>query len=359
MKLAADFWQESSSAQRIIYILASLCSVGLIVLSVMGLAVRARLQEMASVVPTQECHPSTLVLGETTFQIQILPLGPDGLSNLPINTAGIAYWVDGTQTNPVFVLSPTPKNLAVVSTIDLGSQATATWADCTVVRYPVTAHEPGAFGIAVQQGITVFFPIDASGAGFVFTAALTGEPDHVLNRPTPAIQNTQSAHVTNTISPSPENTLPPSPAIANAPFVESTMEPVATDSVSSSVEDLSSVPEEDIILPAEEDAPVDSNRSDVLAEIGLLEVISSEDGENVMLNVSIYNYGGSAFIVSENSISLTQPDGTELVMIESEPFLPKEIAATETETFTFTFPHPSSSIATLKIFTVEYDVEDY
>ena len=37
----------------------------------------------------------------------------------------------------------------------------------------------------------------------------------------------------------------------------------------------------------------------------------------------------------------------------------KEIAPGVTETIYFTFPRPSSPTATLKIFTVEYDIEGY
>jgi hypothetical protein len=42
---------------------------------------------------------------------------------------------------------------------------------------------------------------------------------------------------------------------------------------------------------------------------------------------------------NNNVVSLTQPDGTPLIMINSEPALPKEIVADSTEIIYFTSLH--------------------
>src|ERR1700752_1052243 len=81
-------------------------------------------------IPTPDCGSRTLVLGKATFQIQNITRAPDGSLPVPTDTSGVAYWVEGTSTNYVFVLSPTPDNLALMSTITVGSTAKATWKNC-------------------------------------------------------------------------------------------------------------------------------------------------------------------------------------------------------------------------------------
>jgi hypothetical protein len=46
-------------------------------------------------------------------------------------------------------------------------------------------------------------------------------------------------------------------------------------------------------------------------------------------------------------------------MLTIKPRLPEEIKPGEIKTFDFTFRRPASQTATLKIFTVEYDIEGY
>ena len=130
------------------------------------------------------------MLGSATFQIQDLQRAADGSPTVPQGTSGVAYHVEGTGANPVFVLSPTSQNLQVVSSIDMGSLATVTWADCTVGSYRISAHEMDSFNdsspAAAPQGLTVYFPIDPSGAGFVFTGEFSAEQ---VNQPgTPTVQ---------------------------------------------------------------------------------------------------------------------------------------------------------------------------
>jgi hypothetical protein len=101
------------------------------------------------------------------------------------------------------------------------------------------------------------------------------------------------------------------------------------------------------------------NPTEIQAEIGLLETGTSSDGTMVNIGVSINNYGASPITLSTSDISLTQADGTLLNLAGSKPRLPQEIKAGQTKNFEFTFPRPSSPTTTLKIFTVEYDIEGY
>ena len=242
-------------------------------------------------VPTPDCGSPTLVIGSTTFQIQPLAPAPDGLLTVPPDTSNVAYWVNGTNKNYVFVFSPTQENISFMSTITVGSTAKATWKNCNSTTYTLSAPQPGSFNSSALpdqsvDGITIFFPSDATGAGFVFSGELTEEQISTFN--TPAV-----------------------------------------------------------------------GASDIQAEISLLETTASADGTTIRVGVSIQNYGSAPFTLSTSDVSLTQQDGTALNMVSSEPTLPKEIAPGTTETVYFTFPRPTSPTATLKIFTVEYDIEGY
>lgn len=243
------------------------------------------------IIPTPDCGTPTLVLGTTTFQIQTITPGTDGSLNVPSDTSGIVYWVDGTNKNYVFVFSPTQDNISFMSTVTAGIRAKATWKNCNSTTYTLSTSQPGAFRSAALpnqsvDGITVFFQMDASGAGFVFSGELTEEQISTFN--TPAI-----------------------------------------------------------------------GASDVQAEISLLETTSSADRTTIRVGVSVQNYGAAAFTLATSDVSLTQQDGTSLNLVSSEPALPKEIASGVTETIYFTFPRPASPTATLRIFTVEYDIEGY
>jgi len=240
-------------------------------------------------VPTTDCGSSTLLLGSSAFQIETLQPGADGTLAVPSDKSGIAYWVEGTNSNYTFVLSPTPENLATMSTLTAGSTAKVTWSDCNSTSYSLAAPQQGSFNSAALpdqsvDGITVFFQTDPSGASFVFTGELTEEQISTFNTPVPG---------------------------------------------------------------------------DIQAEISLLETTTSPDGGSIRVGVSIQNYGTAAVALSGTDVTLTQPDGTPVGMLSSEPPLPKEIAPGTTETIYFFFYRPASPTATLKLFTVEYDLEGY
>ena len=98
---------------------------------------------------------------------------------------------------------------------------------------------------------------------------------------------------------------------------------------------------------------------DIQAEISLLEMTASPDGGSIRVGVSIQNYGAATFTLSGTDVTLIQPDGTPVGMLSSEPPLPKQIASGVTETIYFFFYRPASPTATLKLLSVEYDLEGY
>ena len=304
MKPPANANQNFSSSNRSkIIIVAVLLGIGIITLLILlgflflgngfqFLTPATQTQVLPTLfVPTPDCGSPTLVIGSTTFQIQPLALAPDGVLTVPPDTSGVAYWVNGTNKNYVFVFSPTQENISFMPTVTAGSTAKATWKNCNSTTYTLSAPQQGSFnGSALPaqsvDGITIFFPSDASGAGSVFTGELTEEQISTFN--TPAV-----------------------------------------------------------------------GASDVQAEISLLETTSSADRTTIRVGVSIQNYGQTPFTLSPTDVSLTQQDGASLNLVSSEPPLPKEIASGVTATIYFTFPRPASPTVTLKIFTVEYDVEGY
>jgi hypothetical protein len=198
--------------------------------------------------------------------------------------------VEGTNTNYVFVLSPTSNNLALQTALKTGDLVTIFWANCTTVSFAVSAIETGQLSdpaILDQSipGMSVFVQADPSTAGFVVKGELPEETVDVLDTPRP-------------------------------------------------------------------------DQSGILAEVSLLETSTSPDG-TIKVDISIRNYGQTAFTILPDNISLTPQDAAPVIMVSSKPRLPEEIKPGETKTIEFTFPRPSSQTATLKIFTVEYDIEGY
>ena len=201
--------QNSSSNKTKIIIMAVLLGLGILALIILlgFLLLRNGFQLAAPatltppiptiIVPTPDCGSPTLVLGTSTFQIQTLTPGTDGSLTVPLDTSGIAYWVDGTNKNYVFVFSPTQENISFMSTVTAGSTAKATWKNCNATTYSLSAPQPGSFnGSALPDqsvdGITVFFQMDASGAGFIFSGELTEEQISTFNTPASGASDIQA-----------------------------------------------------------------------------------------------------------------------------------------------------------------------
>jgi hypothetical protein len=124
-----------------------------------------------------DCGFSTLTLGTATFQIQELMRQADGSLSIPGDTSGIAYHIAGTESKAVFILSPTPQNISVMSTISVGSPVTALGAGCTPITYSLTAPQVGRLDGSIFAGdaadsIAIFFPTVSSGEGFLYQGRL-------------------------------------------------------------------------------------------------------------------------------------------------------------------------------------------
>jgi len=302
MKQPMNRKQNASSSQRTqIIIVSSLLGVGILALcGLLAYIFRGNLSQLMTpatptviiptmFIPTADCGTPTLVIGSATYQIQNLTSAADGTLTVPADTSGVAYWVNGTNTNYVFMLSPTPDNLSLLSSITAGTMAKATWKDCNSTSYSLGAPEQGSMNVSTlpnqtSQGVTLFIQSDPSGNGLLVNGEIAEEQISTFNTP---------------------------------------------------------------------------SASEVQAEISLIETTTSTDGTTIRVGISIQNYGAAGFTLSTTDVTLTAQDDTPLMMVSSEPPLPKEIAPASTETFYFTFPRPPSPTAAFKIFEIEYDIEGY
>jgi hypothetical protein len=98
---------------------------------------------------------------------------------------------------------------------------------------------------------------------------------------------------------------------------------------------------------------------EVNAEISLLDSSTSKDLKTIQVVISILNYGSEPISLTTGDISLTPEDESPLQISSSDPQLPQVIGPAESREFTLIFVRPDTAVATLKIFTVEYDLEGY
>ena len=243
---------------------------------------------LARFFPGDDCRPS-LVLGSRSFEIRTLKPGSDGSLDIPRNQPERAYWVEGTQTNLVFGLSPVPENLSLVSSLKPEAAATVTWANCNTATYSLSAAlqglpEDASLLDQSSSQITIFIPADALSSGTVIQGELLEETITAFDTP---------------------------------------------------------------------------DASALQTEISLLETATSPDGSTLTVGVSIYNYGQRAITLSTGDVSLTPEAASPLAPVRVEPPLPIEIEAGTTKTIYLTFLRPSTTTATLKVFTVEYELEGY
>ena len=230
------------------------------------------------------CGQSVLQIGEVIYQIKETKTKSDGSLKISSDTPDIAYWVNQTDTNHVFALSPTSENLALQNTNP--DEAIVTWANCNSSTYTLSAPEAGVPNISTLldqsfSGITIL--VQNGNAGFVIHGEFMSEEIQAFNTPDP---------------------------------------------------------------------------SSIQAEISLLETIPSADKTTIQVSVSILNNGQTDITLTPNDVSLLIRDSI-VMLLNSNPPLPKEIAVGVTETFSFTFTYPTVPGATLKVFSVEYELDGY
>jgi hypothetical protein len=99
--------------------------------------------------------------------------------------------------------------------------------------------------------------------------------------------------------------------------------------------------------------------SDVVVEISVHGIITSADRSTITVRISIYNIGQSDATLTANDISLKPENAMPQPPVKTVPGLPFVIKAGDMKPIDLTFPRPVAAIATLKVFTAEYDLEGY
>jgi len=130
------------------------------------------------------CGKSTLQIGDVVYQIKETKTKSDGSLKTPSNTPDIAYWVNQTETNHVFALSPTSENRALQNANP--EQAVVTWANCNSSTYVLSAPQAGVpdMNALLDQsisGITIFVQ-----DSFVMHGEFIGEEIQVFDTPDPS-----------------------------------------------------------------------------------------------------------------------------------------------------------------------------
>ncbi len=139
-------------------------------------------------IPTPACNEPKLSLGAARFRIETLARAADGSLNVPVDTPDVAYWVEGTNINYVFALSPTPNNLTMSTSLKKGDLVSIRWADCRLEEYIVKAIETGLLDTSILAnqsavGATIFVRTGSSTEGIVIKS---GQPEpKVIDTPGP------------------------------------------------------------------------------------------------------------------------------------------------------------------------------
>jgi hypothetical protein len=103
----------------------------------------------------------------------------------------------------------------------------------------------------------------------------------------------------------------------------------------------------------------DPGQFNIKAEIGMLEASQSLLDGFILARVSIHNYGGSEFTLAAVDVSVTGEDGQLVSLQHSDPILPQILAPGETREFEFLFPGAPFPNPVLRIFNVEYNLDDF
>lgn len=130
------------------------------------------------------CEESTLKIGDIVYRIKEIKTKSNDFLKIPSNTPDIAYWVNQTDINHVFALSPTAENLSLQNANP--EQAILTWDNCNSSTYVLSAPQAGTSDMnkLLDQsfsGITIFVQ-----DGFVIRGEFIGEEIQVFDTPDPS-----------------------------------------------------------------------------------------------------------------------------------------------------------------------------
>jgi hypothetical protein len=132
------------------------------------------ISELLNPIPTPQCIQPVLKIGGAQLPIKSIARAADGSLPIPAQPEN-AFWVEGTNINYVFVLSPTPNNNTLSTDIKTGANITISWADCTTEEYVVNTIDsqvPIDSSLFDQShgGVTIVQPTSSSLASLIIHA---------------------------------------------------------------------------------------------------------------------------------------------------------------------------------------------
>ncbi len=151
-----------------------LLALTVIILMAAVVAIGPRL--LAPPAPTPPCIETTLTLGTAKFAVRPLAREADGSINVPADTPGLAYQIEGVP-DYVLALSPAAVSASLKDEISAGADAMLVQANCNSTTFRVSAPQPAppdmaAFLAQPPAGLTIIVPGSPTTAGYVVTGEL-------------------------------------------------------------------------------------------------------------------------------------------------------------------------------------------
>lgn len=136
------------------------------------------------------CGRSVLALAERNFEIKKVKASSSALPKIPQNTPDIVYWIDGTTSNHVFLLSPTTENLLLGYVLKGGEQVRVAWEDCNSAFFTLEAPQQKVLNVPALldqsvSGITIVIRSDPTSMAWVIRGGLTSEEIQMVSTPKP------------------------------------------------------------------------------------------------------------------------------------------------------------------------------
>lgn len=145
--------------------------------------------------PTPPCVEPSIAVGPATFRVESLSHTAGSPLAAPDGKPDTAYWVSGTGSNYLFVLSPTAENQALGAALKAGTPVVIRWGDCSTEGFAIVStgfeksDDPSLFDPSAA-GFNLFIPGGSSDLGMVIHAV---RPEvKVLPTPTAAENETRA-----------------------------------------------------------------------------------------------------------------------------------------------------------------------
>ena len=163
--------------------------IGLIIIGIFVIWLFPIVSNLFHVPPkTNPCGDARLQIGTNFLTIKAIKKNSGNNLSIPADTSGIAYWVEGSDINYVFGVSPTANNQTLFAEVREGDIATVTWENCNTSIYALSLVQPGNPDITAlldqsNTQISIFIPGDATFAGLVINGELQGDTLISFNTP--------------------------------------------------------------------------------------------------------------------------------------------------------------------------------